>query len=159
MKEPVLDTSGMWTLHTDGACEPNPGFGGIGFVITDPDGVVVYEGSKGIGRVTNNIAEYMALIEGLKIALTCDVSRLKVCSDSMLVVEQMKGKWRVKHPGLRSLHYAARELVASFEAVVFQWIPREQNERADALSVRGIASTPADVQTMDDHVLAIGREV
>jgi ribonuclease HI len=148
-----------WTLHTDGGCEPNPGNGGIGFVLTAPDGTVVYEGSMGIGRATNNIAEYQALIEGLKVALICEVPTLMVCSDSMLVMEQMKGRWRVKHAGLKPLHVEAKRIAASFRAIVFQWIPREQNERADALAGMGIASPPADVQAMDDHLLAIGREV
>jgi len=154
----TIDPAGKWTLHTDGACEPNPGSGGIGFVLTAPDGVVVYEASRGIGQATNNIAEYRALIEGLQVAVTVEIPALVVYSDSQLMVEQMKGRWRVKHPGIKPLHAEATGLAAKFRAIAFQWIPREQNEAADALAVLGVAAPPAELQAMDDHLLAIGRE-
>jgi ribonuclease H / adenosylcobalamin/alpha-ribazole phosphatase len=138
----------MWTLHTDGGCDPNPGNGGIGMVISDPDGVVAYEEGRGIGRATNNIAEYRALIEGLKIAYTCEVPRLRVCSDSKLVVEQMQGRWRVKQAMMRLLHAEATQIAKGFKVITFEWIPREQNERADALAGLGVASALADLLTV-----------
>ena len=102
--------SGEWQIRTDGAARGNPGPAGVGVVLLDPGGAVVDELGKGIGWATNNVAEYQALIEGLRLAKSHGVDRLAVFSDSTLLVEQMKGRWKVKHAGLKPLFALAGKL-------------------------------------------------
>lgn len=118
-----------WQIWTDGACHGNPGPSGIGAVLVGPQGAVVEELTRSIGRATCNVAEYWALIEALKLARTHGVERLLVFSDSTLVVEQMVGRWRAKSPSIRSLHEVACNLAAEFVTVSYLWVPREQNGR------------------------------
>lgn len=107
-------------------------------VLVDPTGAVVDEIAKGIGWATNNAAEYQALIEGLRLAHSHGVDRLAVFSDSMLIVEQMKGAWKVKHEGLKPLHALARKLAGELGHVRYVAVPRERNKRADELANLGI---------------------
>jgi len=130
--------SGEWQIRTDGAAKGNPGPAGIGVVLIDPKGRVVEELGQGIGWATNNVAEYQALIEGLKLAKRHGVDRLAVFSDSTLVVEQMKGAWKVKHQGLKPLFAKARALAKDLGTVRFVAIPRERNRRADELANLGV---------------------
>lgn len=125
-------------LRTDGGARGNPGPAGIGVVLEDPSGQVIADLSEGIGWATNNVAEYQGLIAGLKLALSQEVAHLDVFMDSLLVIEQMKGKYRVKHPGLKPLHVLARELAAKFERVRFHAVPRAENTHADRLMNDGI---------------------
>jgi probable phosphoglycerate mutase len=106
-------------------------------------GAVLHEGCAPLGKASNNVAEYTGLIEGLRAA--CDVdpgADVLVRMDSKLVVEQMAGRWKIKHEDMRRLALEARDLVAGIRAaggsVSFEWIPREQNKTADALSNRGM---------------------
>lgn len=155
-QEPREDLAGMWILHTDGGCWPNPGGPtGIGFVLTNPDGKVAYEEGRSVPKATNNVAEYQALIEGLKMAQVFEVPTLKILSDSQLLVFQMQGKYRVKNPGLRLLHGEATTLARSFRAVVYVWIPREENTRADALAALGMSHDP-EVFEMPGYDLSEG---
>src|SRR5687768_2339062 len=117
------DEDGSFRLRTDGGARGNPGPAGIGVVLEDSSGQVIAELSEGIGWATNNVAEYQGLIAGLKLALSQEVSRLDVFMDSLLVIEQMKGKYRVKHPGLKPLHASAKELASKFERVRFHAVP------------------------------------
>ncbi|HVE75945.1 MAG TPA: ribonuclease HI family protein [Actinomycetota bacterium] len=128
----------MHKLWTDGGARGNPGPGGIGVVLLDPQGNVVKEIDKGIGWATNNVAEYTGLIEGLELALEEGVEHIHVHMDSKLVVEQVRGRWRVKHAGLKPLHARAVELSRKFQKVLFTAVPREQNSRADELMNQGI---------------------
>jgi ribonuclease HI len=121
-------------LRTDGGARGNPGPAGIGVVLEAPGGVVVAELSRGIGHATNNVAEYTALVEGLGLAAREGVRRLDVFSDSLLMVEQMKGRYKVRHPGLKPLYERARELVRTFDRVSFHAVRRELNKDADALA-------------------------
>lgn len=125
-------------LFTDGGARGNPGPAGIGVVLLSPEGEVVGEISEGIGWATNNVAEYRGLIEGLKLARRHAVTQLAVKMDSKLVVEQMKGAYRVKHAGLKPMHAEAKKEVAAFDEVTFDAIPRSANSRADALVNEGI---------------------
>jgi ribonuclease H / adenosylcobalamin/alpha-ribazole phosphatase len=122
-----------FVLRTDGGARGNPGPAGIGFVLEDLSGAVVAEGAEGIGWATNNVAEYRALIAGLQTALERGVERLEVVMDSTLVVNQMKGGFRVKHPGLKPLHSQARDLAKRFERIAFKAVPRSENFKADKL--------------------------
>lgn len=126
--------SGPYRLRTDGGARGNPGPAGIGIVLEAPDGEVVAEVAKGIGHATNNVAEYQALLEGLELAAGRGVRELDVFSDSLLMVEQMKGRYKVKNPGLQPLHARARRLVGSFDRVRFNTVRRELNKAADALA-------------------------
>ena len=133
-----LQQEGFFRLRTDGGARGNPGPAGIGVVLEDPSGQVVAELSEGIGWATNNVAEYQGLIAGLKLALSQEVTRLEVFMDSLLVIEQMRGKYRVKHPGLKPLHVSARELASNFEQVRFHAVPRAENAHADLLMNEGV---------------------
>ncbi|PZG02143.1 bifunctional RNase H/acid phosphatase [Micromonospora deserti] len=122
-------------VEADGGSRGNPGPAGYGAVVRDPEtGEVLAERSESIGVATNNIAEYRGLIAGLEAAAELGASEVEARLDSKLVVEQMCGRWQIKHPGLRPLAAQAAGLVARFAAVRFSWIPRERNRHADALA-------------------------
>ena len=122
-------------LYTDGASFGNPGPSGIGVVIEAPDGVI--EHSEDIGYGTNNRAEYMALITGLRLALEHGVDVLHVRADSQLVVRQVTGEYKIKNKDLQLLAIEARGLIDKFSSVKFEHVLRHRNERADALSKAG----------------------
>ena len=122
------------TVEADGGSRGNPGPAGYGAVVRD-GAAVLAERAAGIGRATNNVAEYRGLIAGLTAALELDPeAELEVRMDSKLVVEQMSGRWKVKHPDMRPLASEASELVRRFPRVSFAWIPRAQNAVADRLA-------------------------
>ncbi|WP_320066836.1 bifunctional RNase H/acid phosphatase [Micromonospora sp. RTGN7] len=122
-------------LEADGGSRGNPGPAGYGAVIRDlASGEVLAERSEAIGTATNNVAEYRGLIAGLEAAAELGAAEVDARMDSKLVVEQMCGRWQIKHPGLRPLAAQAAALVGRFAAVRFQWIPRERNRHADALA-------------------------
>ena len=125
-------------LHTDGGARGNPGPAGIGVVLESPEGEVLEEIGRGIGWSTNNAAEYQGLIEGLQAARNHGAAALDVFLDSTLVIEQMKGNYKVKHPALKPLHARARKLAEGFEAITFTAVPRSENQEADRLSNRGM---------------------
>jgi len=122
------------TLRTDGGARGNPGPGGAGFVLEDSGGAVVRRGGRFLGSVTNNVAEYEALIWGLETALDHGVARLRVCADSELVVRQMNGIYRVKNEGLKLLFARAQALLRRFASVEIMHVRREQNAAADELA-------------------------
>jgi ribonuclease H / adenosylcobalamin/alpha-ribazole phosphatase len=122
-------------VEADGGSRGNPGPAGYGAVVIDPaTGAVLAERSAAIGTATNNVAEYRGLIAGLEAALEIEARRVDVRMDSKLVVEQMSGRWQVKHEGLRGLAREAVALRQRFDEVTFAWIPREQNRHADRLA-------------------------
>ncbi len=123
-------------VEADGGSRGNPGPAGYGAVVLDAlDGSVLAERAAGLGRVTNNVAGYRGLIAGLTAALELgDVGEVEVRMDSKLVVEQMSGRWQVKHPDMKPLAKQAAALVARLPRVRFTWIPREQNSHADRLA-------------------------
>ncbi len=123
-------------VEADGGSRGNPGPAGYGAVVLDAvDGSVLAERAAGLGRVTNNVAEYRGLIAGLTAALELgDVGEVEVRMDSKLVVEQMSGRWQVKHPDMKPLAKQAGALVAQLPRVRFTWIPRAQNSHADRLA-------------------------
>jgi ribonuclease HI len=125
-------------LYADGAARGNPGPAGAGAALIDEEGRVVGEAMRHIAHATNNVAEYTALIIGLEEARRHDVQDLEIRMDSKLVVEQMNGKWKIKHPNLRPLALQAGALLASFPKRRISHIPREQNTIADTLANRAI---------------------
>jgi ribonuclease HI len=132
------DPAGEWLLMVDGASRGNPGEAGCGAAIFDPRGQSVRELSRYLGQATNNAAEYEALLMGLEEALKLGVRRLRVESDSELLVRQMNGIYRVKDERLAELHRRARELLRRFEAYRIIHVRREFNRIADRLANRGI---------------------
>jgi len=122
-------------VEADGGSRGNPGPAGYGSVVRDADsGEVLVERAASIGRATNNVAEYQGLIAGLRAAADLDPASVEVRMDSKLVVEQMSGRWKVRHPDLAPLHAEASRLARELPAVRFGWIPRERNTYADRLA-------------------------
>jgi probable phosphoglycerate mutase len=107
-------------------------------VLLDEKGAVVAELKRALGRATNNVAEYNGLILGLEEAKRRGAKAVDVRMDSKLVVEQMRGLWKIKHPGLKPLALRAGALLASFAERTIQHVPREENGYADMLSNRAI---------------------
>jgi ribonuclease HI len=125
-------------LYSDGAARGNPGPAGAGAVILNADGHVVAKIGKFLGDSTNNVAEYMGLILGLRRAKAMGIKALEVLSDSELLVRQLAGQYQVKADHLRPLHAEAAELLRGFPDVEVRHIPREENAQADAMSNRAI---------------------
>ena len=122
-------------VEADGGSRGNPGPAGYGACVLDPaTGATLAERAAGIGSATNNVAEYQGLIAGLQAAREVGATDVDVRMDSKLVVEQMSGRWQVKHPSMKPLAREAADLVRGFERVRFSWIPREQNKHADRLA-------------------------
>jgi ribonuclease HI len=129
------------TAYTDGASRGNPGESGIGVVMLDPSGTVLFSGGGYIGTATNNVAEYTALLYCLKKARELNCSKLAVHSDSELMVRQMNGEYRVKDANLRSLFAKAKSLIASSQFTFsIRHIDRARNREADLLANSGIDS-------------------
>ena len=125
-------------LYTDGAARGNPGPAGLGVVIEDENGLRLRGLCRYIGKATNNVAEYLAVIEGLRAIEEWKPDRLEVYLDSNLVVEQLGGRYRVKNAALAPLYHQASELLARFPEVTVAHVPREKNKGADALANKAI---------------------
>ena len=125
-------------LRTDGASRGNPGPAAAGLVIELPDGEIVEVGKKYLGVMTNNQAEYRALILGLGAVTLLRPAEVRVYMDSELVVRQMTGQYRVKDESLRANYEEARLLVRQLPLVTFQHVRRNQNARADALANKAL---------------------
>jgi ribonuclease HI len=121
-------------IHIDGASRGNPGEAGFGVHVTTPDGAPVAELYGYLGRASNNVAEYQALIHALKYALDHGATRVEVFSDSELVVRQIGGQYRVKHADMIPLHGKARGLLSRFQEARVSHVRREQNKDADRLA-------------------------
>ena len=150
-------------VEADGGSRGNPGVAGYGSVVFDADHEdVLAERKEYIGRATNNVAEYRGLIAGLEAARELGADEVSVRMDSKLVVEQMSGRWKVKHPDMIPLAQQARDLVADFSRVDFAWIPRKQNAHADRLAneamdaqaVGQVATTPERTASADPAPVA-----
>ncbi|WP_416565418.1 bifunctional RNase H/acid phosphatase [Nocardia testacea] len=122
-------------VEADGGSRGNPGPAGYGAVVFDADRVGVLAERRGaLGVTTNNVAEYRGLIAGLEAAAELGARVVAVRMDSKLVVEQMSGRWKVKHAALIPLADRARRLAADFDQVSYRWIPRAENSHADRLA-------------------------
>jgi ribonuclease HI len=123
-------------LYCDGGARGNPGPAAIGAVVfdatVDPPQLLVSV-SERIGIATNNVAEYKALIAGLEAVTHLQGRIIRVRADSLLVINQLLGRWKVKHENMRPLHARARTLLAAYDVVDLQHVPREENAAADAL--------------------------
>jgi len=122
-------------LHTDGASRGNPGAAAIGVVIKEDGGRILELIGKAIGRATNNVAEYTAVITALDWVQRYRPARVVVRTDSLLVVEQLAGHYAVRHPGLLPLYQQAKASASALSCTVqFQHVPRAENQEADALA-------------------------
>ncbi|WP_396610452.1 ribonuclease HI [Haloferax sp. S1W] len=131
---PILQPGGGRAhVYFDGASRGNPGPAAIGWVIVTSEGIVA-EGSKRIGKTTNNRAEYEALIEALEAADEYGYDEVDVRGDSQLIVKQVRGEWKTNDPGLREHRVTVRELLDRFDRWSLEHVPREINDRADSLA-------------------------
>jgi ribonuclease H / adenosylcobalamin/alpha-ribazole phosphatase len=123
-------------VEADGGSRGNPGPAGYGALVRDAGTMeVLAEESEFLGTVTNNVAEYSGLIAGLRAAARIDPrASVQVRMDSKLVVEQMSGRWKIKHPDMKPLALTASEAARGFTEVTYQWVPRERNKYADRLA-------------------------
>jgi ribonuclease HI len=127
-----------YKMYSDGACRGNPGPSGIGATIMDDKGKTVHEISKFIGTVTNNVAEYEALLEGLDYCVKKKISPIEILADSQLMIRQLSGQYKVKHPNIIPLHQRAKEYLKHLEVIGYTHVLREFNKRADELANEGI---------------------
>jgi ribonuclease HI len=136
MTQPSLfgpQSGGSATANIDGGSRGNPGPAGYGVRIEREDGGIV-ELKQSIASATNNVAEYSGLIAALAWAAQHGLEKLHIRSDSLLLVKQMQGEYRVKHPGLQPLHEEARSLARRIGRVTFEHVRREFNKDADRLA-------------------------
>lgn len=134
----AIDPDARYHLFTDGASKGNPGPAGLGLVLATTEGQVLHELSEPLGIVTNNVAEYSALIRGLREAERLGIRRLHVHSDSELMIRQLQGSYAVRHEALIPLYHQARVLFGSFKEVALEHVDRQNNVRADALANEGV---------------------
>ena len=140
---------GYYLLNTDGGMASNGrrrsgeplGIAAIGALLRTPRLAPVAEISEAIGPATHNVAEYRALIKGLKLARDHGIERIRVYMDSELVVDQMSGVSAVRQTHLRELHEVARELKAQFASIRISWVPREMNVEADCLVKKALSAS------------------
>lgn len=145
----------MITAHIDGGARGNPGPAGYGVHIADGQGQVLAELYGGIGVATNNVAEYNGLLAALRWAKDHGHASLHIKADSLLLVEQMRGRFKVKNAGLQPLHARATLLAHEIGRVTFEHVPRELNTDADRLSNLGMDE--AEAQLARDAAPAPGQ--
>jgi probable phosphoglycerate mutase len=133
----------MITAYTDGGARGNPGPAGYGVYIEDEDGQKIAELKGALGETTNNVAEYRGLIAALEWAVQHGHRALRLRADSLLLIKQMRGEFRVKNPGLQRLHETAEQLAAQLEHVTFEHVGRELNTEADRLANKAMDEAAA----------------
>jgi probable phosphoglycerate mutase len=131
-------------VEADGGSRGNPGPAGYGALVRDADtGRVLAERAASVGVATNNVAEYGGLVAGLQAAVDLDpAAEVEVRMDSKLVVEQMSGRWKIKHPDMQKLALQAQQLARRLGSVRYTWVPRAQNTAADALANSAMDGRP-----------------
>jgi ribonuclease HI len=120
-------------VHVDGGARGNPGPAAIAAVLSDPDGDIVGERAETIGRATNNVAEYRALLLGIEAARALGAQELDIVGDSELIARQVRGEYKVKDPALRELHGQVVAALDDFDGWTIRNVPREDNAHADRL--------------------------
>jgi ribonuclease HI len=140
----------VFTLEFDGGSRGNPGPAGTGSVVRAADGTAVVTLGRFIGRATNNVAEYKALITAMKEALKLGARKVIIRGDSELIVRQMTGQYRVKNPDLRDLYDEAQHILHEFDEAKFEHNLRHKNELADKLANLAM-DRRADVTDADAH--------
>lgn len=130
----------LFKIYCDGGSRGNPGQSGCGGVIFDQSGQIFSEISQFIGIQTNNYAEYYSLILILKRAIELDIQNVLVHMDSLLVVNQINGNWKINNKNLKNLHETVKELISKFEKFEIIHIPRSLNKHADLLANKAMDS-------------------
>jgi ribonuclease HI len=120
-------------INVDGGSRGNPGPAGIAAVATDPSGEILAERSETIGKATNNVAEYRALLLGIELAKELEADEAEFVGDSLLIVEQVRGKWKVKQEHLRPLHTKVKDALRELPSWSIRHVKRDENTRADEL--------------------------
>ena len=120
-------------VHVDGGARGNPGPAAAACVVSSPSGEVIDEQAQLLGKATNNVAEYRALLLGLARARELGAGEVEVIGDSELIAKQVQGIYKVKHPAMRPLYLEAMEALRGFDSWSIRTVPREQNAEADAL--------------------------
>ncbi len=120
-------------INVDGGARGNPGPAGIAAVATDDAGEILAERSEAIGEATNNVAEYRAMLLGIELAGELGADEVELIGDSELIVKQVQGKFKVKQEHLRPLRAQVVEALSGLDSWTIRNVPREENERADAL--------------------------
>jgi len=120
-------------VHVDGGSRGNPGPAAAGAVLSTPDGDVVDEATELLGIVSNNVAEYRALLLGLQRARELGATEVEAVNDSELIAKQVNGQYKVKHPDMKPLHAEAITALKAFDSWTVRTVRREQNAHADAL--------------------------
>ncbi|MDR2338791.1 MAG: ribonuclease HI family protein [Deltaproteobacteria bacterium] len=138
-----MENTETFVLFADGSSINNPGPAGAGAVLLDSGGELVFRLCMPLGKGTNNFAEYKALIYGAGEALGRGVRDIEIRMDSMLVVNQMNGNWKVKNQQLQALVALAKDVLAGFDGWRLSYIPREQNALADAAAKEASALSMA----------------
>jgi len=128
----------VFTIYTDGAARGNPGPAGAGWVILDSHGETLFKNKKYLGELTNNQAEYQALLLALEEIEKPSAAKLNLHADSELMVRQLKGEYKVKNEGLKPLFQKAVLTLSKFQGYTVKHIPREKNEEADKLANEAI---------------------
>jgi len=126
------------TAYIDGGARGNPGPAGYGVRVESADASLIEELHGGLGIATNNVAEYNGLLAALRYAIEHGHRDVRIKADSELLVKQMRGEYKVKHPGLQPLHQKARQLALRLDRVTFEHVRREFNKEADRLSNLGM---------------------
>jgi ribonuclease HI len=121
------------TVNVDGGARGNPGPAAIGAVARDSSGEILQERGERIGRATNNVAEYRALLLGIELAAELGASELELVGDSELIVRQVEGRYKVKDATMRELHAQVKQALAPFERWSIRHVRREHNADADRL--------------------------
>jgi ribonuclease HI len=120
-------------INVDGGSRGNPGPAGIAAVATDPSGESLAERSETIGQATNNVAEYRALLLGIELAKELEADEVEFVGDSLLIIEQVRGKWKVKQDHLRPLHTKVKDALRDLPSWSIRHVKRDENTRADEL--------------------------
>ena len=148
-------SSGKVTVYTDGASRGNPGPAAASFVILHDD-VPIVEYAEPIGDKTNNFAEYTAMIRALDCCRRMGIKKLRLHSDSELMVKQMRGEYKVKHADIIPLHGKASDLVDAIGHVEFAYIPRKENAEADRLGNEALDGKPRPLPPLDGFKVGDG---
>jgi ribonuclease HI len=146
---PSAPPAGVHIANIDGASRGNPGPASYAVVLRDPQGKIVLELAKNIGRETNNVAEYFALLAALDYTTTHNINALRIRSDSELLVRQMQGRYKVKSADLKPLHERAAKLARQLQYFAIEHVRRELNRDADALA--NVALDSAGVPKFEDR--------
>jgi ribonuclease HI len=147
----------VYVANIDGASRGNPGPASYAVVLRDPEGKIALELAKNIGRETNNVAEYFALLAALDYAASHNIAALRVRSDSELLVRQMQGRYKVKSADLKPLHERATKLSRQLQYFAIEHVRRELNRDADALA--NVALDSAGVPKFEDRKSRVAQGI